>query len=198
MRIIDFWLGIPADRAAPWADHATLGVEYLSADNWFFRVETYYKHFENLLTLNQGEQIIVDDDQVTTTPFNEFYDTRAYAYGLEFLFKKTAGRTRGWVGYTYAKTMKHIQKHGWYFPLYDRTHTLNIVGDITISLRNNVHLVLRYKHQAVNHLHHRLDGTIIGKHPTIPLCLIGMGMKIFSLGEKIRNDCPSISVWTLA
>jgi hypothetical protein len=139
LRIIDFWLGIPADRAAPWADHAILGVEYLSADNWLFRAETYYKHFENLITLNQGQQVTEDDDQVTTTPFNEFYDTRAYAYGLEFLFKKTAGRSRGWIGYTYAKTMKHIQKHGWYFPLYDRTHTLNIVGDITISLKNNVH-----------------------------------------------------------
>ena len=87
LRIIDFWLGIPADRDAPWADHTILGLEYLSGDNWLFRAETYYKHFENLITLNQGQQITEDDDQVTTTPFNEFYDTRAYAYGLELLFK---------------------------------------------------------------------------------------------------------------
>jgi len=139
LRIIDFWLGIPADRPAPWADHIILGIEYLAEDNWLFRAETYYKHFENLISLNQGQQVTEDDDQVTTTPFNEFFDTRAYAYGLELLFKKTAGRSRGWIGYTYAKTMKHIQKHGWYFPLYDRTHTLNIVGDITISVKNNVH-----------------------------------------------------------
>ena len=139
LRLIDYWLGIPADRAAPWADHTILGLEYLSGSNWLFRAETYYKHFENLITLNQGEQVTEGNDQVSTTPFNEFFDTRAFAYGLELLFKKTAGKSRGWIGYTYAKTMKHIQKHGWYYPKYDRTHTVNIVGDITMPFFKNLH-----------------------------------------------------------
>ena len=139
LRLIDYWLGIPADRAAPWADHTIVGIEYLSGSNWLFRAETYYKHFENLITLNQGEQVTEDNDQFSTTPFNEFFDTRAFAYGLELLFKKTAGKSRGWIGYTYAKTMKHIQKHGWYHPKYDRTHTLNIVGDYTVPFFKNLH-----------------------------------------------------------
>ena len=89
--------------------------------------------------MNQGEQVTEGNDQVSTTPFNEFFDTRAFAYGLELLFKKTAGKSRGWIGYTYAKTMKHIQKHGWYYPKYDRTHTVNIVGDITMPFFKNLH-----------------------------------------------------------
>ena len=128
-QIVDFWMGLPEDRPATWADHTILGLEYLSGDNWLFRAETYYKHFENLITLKQGELFTEDEDQLQFTPFNEFYDTRAYAYGLELLVKKTAGRIRGWVGYTYAETNRHIKKHGWYHPKYDRTHTLNIVGD---------------------------------------------------------------------
>ena len=131
-QIVDFWMGLPEDRPATWADHTILGLEYLSGDNWLFRAETYYKHFENLITLKQGELFTEDEDQLQFTPFNEFYDTRAYAYGLELLVKKTAGRIRGWVGYTYAETNRHIKKHGWYQPKYDRTHTLNIVGDLEI------------------------------------------------------------------
>ena len=134
LRIIDFWLGLPADRPATYADHAILGVEYLSEKNWLFRAETYYKHFENLITLKQGELFTEETDQVRFTPFNEFDETRAYAYGFELLFKKTAGRIRGWVGYTYAETKRHIEKHGWYYPRYDRKHTLNIVGDVAIPI----------------------------------------------------------------
>ena len=134
LRIIDFWFGLPADRPATYADHAILGVEYLSEKNWLFRAETYYKHFENLITLKQGELFTEETDQARFTPFNEFDETRAYAYGFELLFKKTAGRIRGWVGYTYAETKRHIEKHGWYYPRYDRKHTLNIVGDVAIPI----------------------------------------------------------------
>ena len=146
LRIIDFWLGIPEDRPATWADHAILGVEFLSEQGWLFRAETYYKHFENLITLKQGEAFFQSNEaEVSFTPFNEFYETRAYAYGLEFLFKKTAGRVRGWVGYTFGETRRHIEKHGWYHPKYDRTHTLNIVGDIALFKDNKGVLAYLFK-----------------------------------------------------
>ena len=131
-RIIDFWLGITEEQKAPYSDHYILGLEYLSEDNWLFRCETYYKHFENLITLKQGQLFTEDESGARFTPFNEFYPTKAYAYGLELLYKKTAGRLRGWIGYTYAETKKHIDKHGWYNPKYDRRHTVNIVGDFRI------------------------------------------------------------------
>jgi len=137
-QLIDFWMGIPKDRSATWADHAIIGVEYLSGQNWILRSEAYYKHFENLITLKQGELFPSEADQVQYKPFNDFFHTRAYAYGLEFLIKKTAGRVRGWLGYTYAETNRHVEKHGWYQPTYDRTHTLNLVGDFEI--RRGLHL----------------------------------------------------------
>ena len=48
------------------------------------------------------------------------------------MLKKTTGRVRGWIGYTYAETKRHTIKHGWYYPKYDRTHTINIVGDVEL------------------------------------------------------------------
>ena len=59
------------------------------------------------------------------------------------LIKKTAGKLRGWIGYTYAQTNRHIKKHGWYKPKYDRTHTLNIVGDLEITKKTHFSMSLQ-------------------------------------------------------
>jgi len=143
--IVDLWLGLPEDRPATWADHLIFGLEYLSGNSWLYRAETYYKHFENLITLQQGELITEtgDDENLQATPFNDFYETKAYAYGLELLIKKTAGKVRGWIGYTYAQTNRHIKKHGWYKPKYDRTHTLNVVGDLEITKNTHFSMSLQ-------------------------------------------------------
>ena len=92
-----------------------------------------------MLTLQQGSIITTNsnddsDNQTTFSPFNEFYDTKGFAHGLELLFKKTSGKIKGWVGYTFANTKRHIDKHGWFNPKFDRRHTLNIVGDISVPI----------------------------------------------------------------
>jgi len=138
-RIVDFWFGLQEDNKAMFSDHIILGSEFLSPKNWLFRIESYYKHFENLITLQQGEIIRTNtndesDNQTTFSPFNDFYDTKGFAYGIELLFKKTSGNVRGWIGYTFANTKRYIEKHGWFNPKFDRRHTLNIVGDISVPI----------------------------------------------------------------
>ena len=133
MHFIDIWLGIPKENAAPVATHSILGVEYLSPKNILYRVEGYYKDFDNLITLKQGNMFEEEEGEIQFDPFNEFLETDAFAYGLEFLAKKTAGKIRGWAGYTYATTKWYTSLHGWYNPKYDRTHTLNIVADMQIT-----------------------------------------------------------------
>ncbi|MBL7066399.1 MAG: TonB-dependent receptor [Candidatus Marinimicrobia bacterium] len=128
-RFIDIWLAIPKDRPASRAHHTILGIEYLSTQDILFRVETYYKDFGNLITLKQGDMFAEEEGEIRFDPFNEFWDTDAYAYGLEFLAKKTTGKVQGWIGYTYAVTKRKTEVQPWYFPKYDRAHTLNIVGD---------------------------------------------------------------------
>jgi len=39
----------------------------------------------------------------------------------------------GWVGYTYAETEYYTPPSGWHPPNFDRTHTLNIVGNIELT-----------------------------------------------------------------
>ena len=133
-RLIDLWLGLPADKPASVSDHTILGFEYFSPKNILYRVETYYKDFDHLLSLKQEEVYTENEDDVQTTTMNEFWDTDAYAYGLELLVKKTSGKFKGWVGYTFAKTFNYTPPNGWYAPNHDRTHTLNVVT--TVELPN--------------------------------------------------------------
>ena len=143
-RFIDIWLGVPADRKAPWADHKILGIEHITKNNILLRLETYYKEFANLITLKQGQMFQEAEGEIKFDPFNEFYDMDAYAYGLEFLAQRTTGNLKGWIGYTLAHTKWKTQIHDWYFPKYDRTHTLNIVGDWQWTEKTHVSMTLSY------------------------------------------------------
>ena len=132
LRLVELWLGIPEDKPAAVSQHMIGGLEYMSPRNIFYRLEIYQKDFDNLLTLKQGNQNTIEDDQ-SDTPFNEFWDTRGNSWGIEFLLKKSSGRLNGWFGYTYAKTQYFTEPSGWHHPNFDRTHTLNIVGNIELT-----------------------------------------------------------------
>ena len=132
LRLVELWLGIPEDKPAAVSQHVIGGLEYMSPRNIFYRLEIYQKDFDNLLTLKQGNQNTIEDDQ-SDTPFNEFWDTRGNSWGIELLLKKSSGRLNGWLGYTYAKTKYFTEPSGWHHPNFDRTHTLNIVGNIELT-----------------------------------------------------------------
>ena len=134
LRLVDLWMGIPKSKPASVSQHTIAGFEYLSPKNILFRLEIYNKGFDNLLTIKQGEIIAEDNNEVTsTTSFNEFWDTDAEAYGLEILIKKSSGKLNGWIGYTRASANYFTPQSGWHPPNFDRTHTLNAVGNIQIS-----------------------------------------------------------------
>ena len=132
LRLVELWLGIPEDKPAAVSQHLIAGLEYMSPKNIFYRLELYQKDFDNLLTLKQGNQNTMEDDQ-TDTPFNEFWDTRGNSWGIELLLKKSSGRLNGWLGYTYASTKYFTEPNGWHHPNFDRTHTLNIVGNYELT-----------------------------------------------------------------
>ncbi|MBT7495376.1 MAG: TonB-dependent receptor [Candidatus Marinimicrobia bacterium] len=127
LRFIDIWMGTPEDQKAPYSDHTIAGLEYITPDNIIFRLEGYYKSFDNMITLKQGSSFKIDGN-IQYNPFNEFYKTDAHAYGLEFLVKKNSGKYGGWIGYTWAQTKWFTEIDGWFRPNFDKEHTLNMVG----------------------------------------------------------------------
>jgi len=141
--LVDFWMGIPQNKKASISEHTIIGLEYLSNNDILYRLESYYKDFDNLLTLKEGDFSTENNDTtITTNVFNEFWDTDAYAYGLEMLIKKSTGQLSGWLGYTYAKTFYHTEQFGWFQPTFDRTHTINMVSSYKINERTKMSVSL--------------------------------------------------------
>ena len=132
LRLVELWLGIPKDKPASVAQHIISGLEYMSPKNIFYRLEVYHKDFDNLLTLKQENTNTVEGAESDSTT-NEFWDTKGNSHGIELLIKKSSGKLNGWVGYTYARTKYYTEPSGWHYPNFDRTHTLNIVGNIELS-----------------------------------------------------------------
>lgn len=136
LRIVELWLGIPKDKKASMSQHFIGGFEYLTNKNILFRLETYKKTFENLLTLKEGSLNTEDEEEErpdSSNVTNEFWDTYGNSQGIEFLIKKSSGRLNGWVGYTYSKTKYNNEISGDHYPGFDRTHTLNVVGNFMIT-----------------------------------------------------------------
>ena len=132
LRLVELWLGIPKDKPASVAQHIISGLEYMSPKNIFYRLEVYHKDFDNLLTLKQENTNTVEGAESDSTT-NEFWDTKGNSHGIELLIKKSSGKLNGWVGYTYARTKYYTDPSRWHYPNFDRTHTLNIVGNIELS-----------------------------------------------------------------
>ena len=136
LRIVELWLGIPKDKKASVSQHFIGGFEFLTNNNILFRIESYNKTFDNLLTLKESALNTENEDEnltdtISTT--NEFWDTKGNSQGLELLIKKSSGRLNGWLGYTFSKTKYDNEISGNHYPVFDRTHTLNFVANYMLT-----------------------------------------------------------------
>ena len=90
----------------------------------FFSVESFYKKFYNQIDYADHPNMLYNPLIEGELRFGE-----AWAYGIEFLFRKTKGDLTGWIGYTYSRTFKKINdiNDDKIFPsFYDRPHDLSI------------------------------------------------------------------------
>ncbi len=136
---------LKAERAI----HYVIGFERWLDEEWNFRVESYYKKFDNLIVpkIVQGTQFQTElipgrdpksasswtrpvpfiSDSVTQIPINNSYGN---AYGLEFLLAKKNSiknsKLTGWISYSLAYANRY--ERGTKYPFrFDQRHTVNIV-----------------------------------------------------------------------
>ncbi|ANE53583.1 collagen-binding protein [Flavisolibacter tropicus] len=109
------------------ADQLALGYyKSLNDPRYELNVEAYYKTMQNVIDYRNGAQVFTNEPIETQLLFG-----KGRAYGMEWLFKKKAGRFSGWVSYTLSKTERQIEgiNNGqWYNARQDRTHDIAIVG----------------------------------------------------------------------
>jgi hypothetical protein len=102
-------------------------------------VELYYKKIKNMVDFKGGTKLIMDENIE-----KDLVDVIGKSYGLEIMIKKTEGKARWSVGYTYARTfLKSIGKFsdeiindGKWFPAnYDKPNDLVITFNYLFSRR---------------------------------------------------------------
>lgn len=95
-------------------------------------VETYYKSMQHQIDYRDGADIFANSDAIES----QLLFGKGRAYGIEWLFKKKAGKFTGWVSYTLSKTEKKINginNDKWYNARQDRTHDVAIVTSFQLS-----------------------------------------------------------------
>ena len=113
-------------------------------DSWESSVELYYKDMQNQSDYREGS---TPDQTVGDNIDNLLVFGRGYSYGAEFFIKKRMGDFSGWVGYTWAKTMRIFEEvnNGKAYPTrWDRRHDLNVVFMYTLSPRVDLGFVFVY------------------------------------------------------
>ena len=113
-------------------------------DSWESSVEVYYKDMQNQSDYKEGS---TPDQTVGDNIDNLLVFGRGYSYGAEFFIKKRMGDFLGWVGYTWAKTMRIFEEvnNGKAYPTrWDRRHDLNVVLMYTLSPRVDLGFVFVY------------------------------------------------------
>lgn len=102
-------------------------------------LEGYYKNIQNFLDYKGGDSLIMNHN-IEAAVLN----TKAKAYGVEFMIKKMTGKLNGWVGYTYARTLLRAvdresldaPNDGNYYPSnYDKPHDFTLISNYRFSHR---------------------------------------------------------------
>jgi outer membrane cobalamin receptor len=124
----DLW--VPStDRIRPMRSRQAAAGLFYSLGVVDLSLEGYYKHMDNVLEYRDGASFFGS----TTGWEDKVALGKGWAYGVEFLAQKKTGRLTGWIGYTWAKTMRQFDREGNVinfgkpFPAkYDRRHDLSI------------------------------------------------------------------------
>jgi hypothetical protein len=122
----DLWVPT-TDKVNPQlSDQIALGSVYNYSDNFEFSIETYFKSMKELIEYSEGSSFL----ETGTWESKIEKGGIGRAYGLEFMLKKSAGNTTGWISYTLSKTERkfnNINAGNWFPYKYDRRHDVNIM-----------------------------------------------------------------------
>jgi hypothetical protein len=120
-------------------DQVALGFYEILNNNFELSTELYYKEIKNMVDFKGGTSLIMDDNIE-----KDIINVRGKAYGLELVFKKTEGKLRYSIGYTYSRTFvkslnnfsDEIINSGKWFPAnFDKPNDLVVTFNYIFSRR---------------------------------------------------------------
>lgn len=134
----DLWL--PATKYAQplRSKQSSIGLYYQLNDNYEIGTEAYYKKLSKLIEYKEGALLFTPKSDIKDNIAN---NGNGKSKGIELLFRKTSGRSTGWIGYTLSKSDRQFEdlNKGKTFPFtYDRRHDLSIVYSYHLNKRTTL------------------------------------------------------------
>jgi outer membrane receptor for ferrienterochelin and colicin len=144
----DIWAMSESDMPPQKTWQTTLGLNFKLPKQVDFSIEGYYKKMNNLLHLPTDYDPY--DDAVEFDDV-ELYKGKGWGYGIEFLLKKEAGKTGGWLSYSLSWSERQFDKLnlGNRFPFHqDRRHLVNLA--LYHRLTNQLELGANFVYGSAN------------------------------------------------
>lgn len=131
----EIWLpgteAVPPSKSQQWSIGYTQKIPALNA---MASIEVYDKQMTNLVRYRPGAAYVFTDDLNWQ---NQVLGKGAgKAKGVELFFSRSTGRLTGWVGYTYAQSLRKYAEtnHGkWFASNYDRRHDIELTAAYKLS-----------------------------------------------------------------
>ncbi len=129
---VDYWLPCSNNIKPQYISQVSAGYfrEFKTA-GFDFSIEGYYKDMKNQIDYRNNADVFLNENAEAELLFGN-----GRAYGIEFLFKKEAGKFSGWISYTLSRSEKkfsEINYGGWYPARQDRTHDVAVVANFEIT-----------------------------------------------------------------
>ncbi|AVM58133.1 TonB-dependent receptor [Bacteroides heparinolyticus] len=104
----DIWVPVTGDIAPMQADQWALGYNYTTGKGIDLSIEAYYKRMDNVIDYREGVSYMTSSaDWQKMVAMG-----KARSYGVELFVQKKAGSTTGWIGYTWAKSLRTYDRPG--------------------------------------------------------------------------------------
>lgn len=138
----DIWAPVDDSIDPSYSDQIVLGYEWEPRKDLEVTVETYYTDMNRISNFDY----LTDRSEKAS---DAFVFGEGYAYGAEWMVRKTNGRLSGWLGYSLSWTKRHfpstyINRGNWYYPKWDRRHDFIIAGCCELNDRWDLSGVWRY------------------------------------------------------
>lgn len=144
----DSWMPVTRKLKPLISDQVSLGGYYNWNQMLDFSIEGYYKKMNNLLEYKDGYSLVPS----MVSWEDKMASGEGHAYGLEFMVRKQAGRTTGWIGYALSwadRRFDEINNGKRYPSRYDNRHKLNIV--VMHKLTKNIELSAAWTYSSGNY-----------------------------------------------
>lgn len=138
----DVWIPVDSSMEPGYNDQLVAGIEWDRSDNLECTFEAYYTDMKNIATFD----ILTDEGDVAD---DAFVTGEGYAYGFEWMLRRTRGPTTGWLGYSLSWTRRHfpdsqMNSGNWYYPKWDRRHDITAVVNRRVNDRWDISGSWRY------------------------------------------------------